>query len=393
MDTLLAIPLSLNTLGALFSLPFLYFVYQTRYWYRPDLLKRFDLLLQGVLILLGAAVFWKIFQDRSLLETHFVLILLHFGILIITSLTIGRTKLERYVRSREPQASRSSQHKERKESEQSFSPAPLNEQIERLSWDQIVIDRQLKSELLATIDLLRDPSEADRYGVDVPKGILLAGPPGCGKTTIAKAMANTAGLSLFAVRSDEIVSKWVGESEKNLSLLFQAALKHAPSVIFIDEIDALGRARSGKGQQWAENLLNHLLQLIDGVVKTRGLYVIGATNRADLVDPALKRSGRLNKTIEIPLPALDERCTLFALHLSRLQIEDGVEIEELAQATRGASGADIKEICNQAGLRAFQREAGSKSKSYIVTRFDLDSALSEFLSNRNGPQPLAHGMN
>src|SRR5690606_12336614 len=103
-----------------------------------------------------------------------------------------------------------------------------------------------------------------------------------------KAMANTANLSFFALRMDEVISKWVGESEKNLTKLFKAAQRYAPSVIFIDEIDSIGKQRSGKGQQWAENLLNHLLQLIDGVVKTEGLYVIGATNRVDLVDSALK---------------------------------------------------------------------------------------------------------
>ncbi len=179
---------------------------------------------------------------------------------------------------------------------------------------------------------------------------------------------------------DEVVSKWVGESEKNLSALFQAAQKHAPAVIFIDEIDSIGKARGGESNAvWAENLLNHLLQLIDGVIRCDGLYIVGATNRADLVDPALTRSGRLNKSIAVPLPSFEQRIQLFQLFLQKLHLSDAINIEALASITEGKSGADIKAICNQAGINAFKRESAEEKRNYLVHYEDLEIALAEHL--------------
>ena len=273
-----------------------------------------------------------------------------------------------------------------------YSPKPLNDEIEELSWDNLIIGSQLKSELQSVITLLKDPSGAANYGIDIPKGILLEGPPGTGKTTLAKVVANTAGLAFFSLRMDEVISKWVGDSEKNLSRLFSAAQSHAPSVIFIDEVDSIGKSRSSNSAAWADNLLNHLLQLIDGVVKTKGIYVIAATNRSELVDPALKRPGRLNKVILVPLPNTTNRKRMFDLHLSKLRLAPGVDVDSLARLTHGASGATIKAICNQAGLNAFQREAElpKKERSGIVNPADLESALNEFCP---APQANAVGSN
>ena len=259
------------------------------------------------------------------------------------------------------------------------SVAPLNEQIEKASWSDLVIDDHLREELQSVVALLQDPQAAKNYGIELPKGILLNGPPGTGKTTVARIIASTAGLSFFVLQLNEILSKWVGESERNLTRLFKAAAKHAPSVIFIDELDSIGKNRAEGNAQHADILLNHLLQLIDGVIKRDGIYVIGATNRADLVDPALKRGGRLNRVIEVPLPDFEARRAIFSMYLAKLKITDRVDYDVLAKVTEGKSAADIKSICNQAGLNAFKRETALGSKEYVVRASDIIEAVKEFV--------------
>lgn len=367
-----SLQLSNITLLVLFALPFSYFAFHARYWYRPDALKKIDFLLSAAAIVLSGVVLFKGIATGKPSTDELILALLHLGPLVLTLLIVsqgGGLKM----------GTRSTAAEKKSGAHERYSPQPLNPQVEKLGWEDLVIDDDLREELFSVIKLLKDPETAKRYGVEVPKGILLNGPPGTGKTTIAKVMASSAGLAFFALKMDEVVSKWVGESEKNLSTLFLAAQKYAPAVIFIDEVDSIGKARSGAGQQWAENLLNHLLQLVDGVIKTRGLYIIAATNRADLVDPALRRAGRLSKTIEIPLPDFSARAQLFAINFSKLKTQEGIDLNELASVTEGRSGADIKEICNRAGLNAFKRESSSKKRDYRVTIDDVERALNEVL--------------
>ena len=374
MGFLQSFNLSLVSLLVVFFLPFSYFLYHSKYAHRAASLRRVDFVLSAAAYTLCVLVLLKVaLQARSANLDFRLLGLLHLGPLLLTLLIVGHNR--KAGRAAGAAAAQSG-------GETGYKPIPLNSEIEKLSWDDLVISKALKQELLSVIELLKAPATAKRYGIAVPKGILFQGPPGTGKTSIAKVVAGTAKLSFFALRMDEVVSKWVGESEKNLSILFEAAQRNAPAVIFIDEVDSIGKSRSGGGAVWADNLLNHLLQLIDGVVKVEGLYIIAATNRSELVDEALKRPGRLNKVIEIPLPDFEGRKEIFRRNLARLPLAGDVDLEYLAGCTVGQSGAVIKEICNQAGLNAFQREShnGKGKRDYSVNWDDIDGALYEFVS-------------
>lgn len=363
----------LNNLSLLLTLllPFSYYIYQAKYWYLPDRIRFCDFLLRTVTIIFAAILLIKLSQtvqqqDRALSE----LALLHLAPLVLALLAISHgKKAERRGATEDLGEVRVAAAKERK-------PGT----IEKIGWQDLIVNDDLKEELNSVVNLLRDPKTAGQYGIAVPKGILLSGPPGTGKTSIAKVMANTAGLSFFVLRADDVVSKWVGESEKNLTSLFEQAAASAPAVLFIDEIDSLGKKRSGGDSSHSDNLVNHLLQLIDGVIKVEGLYIIAATNRPDLVDQALKRAGRLNRVIEIALPDRESRRKLFELYLSKLKVADDVDIDILAEVTEGNSPADICEICNQAGLQAYRRESasGNKSRNFVIQSVDLEASLDLF---------------
>lgn len=326
----------------------------------------------------------KMAQMRTIDWAALHLPLLHLIGPILTILAIRKTRFDRWLNKRFFGAPAGEQKTASKapptDTKAQFAPLVMSNKSDQVSWSDIIINHSLKEQLLSTIELLQSPQQAHKYGIDVPKGMIFHGPPGTGKTTIARAFAGTAGLNFFAVKADDIISKWVGESEKNLTQLFQAAEKHRPAVVFIDEIDTIGRTRGDKSQAWAENLLNHFLQLLDGIVKMEGVYVIGATNRIDLVDDALKRSGRLSKSIEIAAPDLTARTELFRTFLRRLHLDDCIELPYLAQMTEGCTGADIKEICNQAGLNAFNRESKrGNSRQYLVTEHDLFHAIEQHM--------------
>ncbi len=377
MPSVYDLPISITTLLALTILPFAYYCYQAKYWYDQPRLALYDFIAQALGLVLGVLLIGRGY--KAVVDTapeQIQLIAAHLAILVLLFLAIARGKTQ--------QSNTMASNSTTRPKERSGGPVnPRNSEIEVVAWDDLIIDQATKDELDSVIDLLKNPKSAKSYGIALPKGILFNGPPGTGKTTIARAVAARAGLNFYVLRTNEIVSKWVGESEKNLTQLFEAASKNAPAIIFIDEIDSLGKKRSEGAASHSDALLNHLLQLIDGVIKTDGVYVIAATNRAELVDSALRRAGRLNRVIEIGLPDLSARKKLFAIYSRNLKLATDVDLSLLAEATEGNSGADIKAICNQAGLHTFQREQKlpPNKRSQLVTSEDIEHALLAFPLN------------
>jgi SpoVK/Ycf46/Vps4 family AAA+-type ATPase len=240
--------------------------------------------------------------------------------------------------------------------------------VEDWTWDRLVLDEDVKAELRQVQALVADPGLARAYGVDVPSGLLLAGPPGTGKTTIARVFAAQAGFSFYPQTAADLTSKWVGESEAGIVRLFARARDNAPSIIFIDEIDAVAGARSETGSSYLDRTLTQLLAEIDGMTEQRGVFVMAATNRPDLLDPALLRGGRLSRTITVPLPDLGARRRLLDLFCRTMPVH-GVDLDRLAAQTDGYSGADLEALCQQAALRSMMSAQGSGTPGITPTAF------------------------
>ena len=213
-----------------------------------------------------------------------------------------------------------------------------------------------KQEMQEIVDFLKNPQKYTELGGKIPKGALLVGPPGTGKTLLAKAVAGEAGVPFFSMSGSDFVEMFVGVGASRVRDLFQQAKSKAPCIIFIDEIDAVGRARSKNpamgGNDERENTLNALLTEMDGFGTNSGIITLAATNRADMLDSALLRAGRFDRQIHVDLPDLNERKEVFNVHLKPLKLDDSVDVDFLARQTPGFSGADIANVCNEAALIA-----------------------------------------
>lgn len=265
-----------------------------------------------------------------------------------------------------------------KEAMETVNPSSLREtvvQVPDVKWDDIGGLEQTKKELQEMIQFpLQYPDKYEQLGLNPSRGVLLFGPPGTGKTLLAKAVANECQSNFISVKGPELLTMWFGESEAKVREVFDKARSAAPCVLFFDELDSIGRARGGAGSHEAsDRVMNQLLTEIDGLSSKKTVYVMGATNRPDILDPALTRPGRLDQVIYIPMPDFDARYEIFKAILRKVVINTGKGTAEdiykkLADATEGYTGADIAEICHRASQFAIRQavEALSTKKKAIA---------------------------
>jgi transitional endoplasmic reticulum ATPase len=263
-------------------------------------------------------------------------------------------------------------------------PSALREvqvQIPDVSWDDVGGLDELKDELREAVEWpIKHKDAYDYVNVETPKGVLLHGPPGTGKTLIAKALAKMTESNFISIKGPELLSKWVGESEKGVREIFRKARQAAPCIIFLDEIDSLVPRRSSgnSDSHVTENIVSQILTEIDGLEELHNVLIIGATNRLDIVDEALLRPGRFDRIIEVGNPDSKGRKHIFEIHTKKKPLEGNVDIKKLVEITDGFSGAEIASITNRAALVALKRYVSGKSqniKEIKITQQDLIDAV------------------
>jgi len=259
-------------------------------------------------------------------------------------------------------------------------------EVPNVHWDDVGGHESLKARLIESVEWpLHYAHLFEQAGTRPPKGILLSGPPGCGKTLLAKAIANESRVNFISVKGPALLSKYVGESEQGVRDIFRKAKQASPCIIFFDEIDSLVPARGGGSTEShvAARVLSQFLAELDGIEELKGILVLGATNRADMLDPAVLRPGRFDEVIEIPAPEEKDREDIFRVHLRNKPLEEGVDPSDLAARSEGFSGAEIASVCNKAALMAVRRAVTSlrqnpdKKIKMTVKRSDIETALTE----------------
>src|SRR5207249_4299134 len=229
----------------------------------------------------------------------------------------------------------------------------------------------VKQEIREVVDFLKMPARFKEIGARIPKGVLLVGPPGTGKTLLARAVAGEAGVPFMSVTGSDFMEMFVGVGASRVRDLFQTARKQAPAIIFVDEIDSIGRKRGaglGGGHDEREQTLNQMLAEMDGFETSEGIVIMAATNRPDILDPALLRPGRFDRQIVVPLPEYEERLAILKVHSRDKRLGATVDLETMAKGTPGMSGADLANLVNEAALFAVRR--GSRQ----IERIDFESA-------------------
>ena len=248
------------------------------------------------------------------------------------------------------------------------------ENANRITFKDVAGQEGAKQEVQEIVDFLKQPQKYTELGGKIPKGALLVGPPGTGKTLLAKAVAGEADVPFFSMSGSDFVEMFVGVGASRVRDLFRQAKEKAPCIIFIDEIDAVGRARSKSpsmgGNDERESTLNQLLTEMDGFGTNSGVIILAATNRADILDKALLRAGRFDRQIHVDLPDLNERKAVFEVHLKPLKLDDTVDPDTLARQTPGFSGADIANVCNEAALIAARHQKNAVGKQDFLDAVD-----------------------
>ena len=252
----------------------------------------------------------------------------------------------------------------------------LTEHRDKVTFRDVAGIDEAKSELEEVVEFLRDPSRFQKLGGKIPKGVLLVGPPGTGKTLLAKAVAGEAGVPFFTISGSDFVEMFVGVGASRVRDMFEQGKKNSPCIIFIDEIDAMGRHRGaglGGGNDEREQTLNQLLVEMDGFDATEGVILIAATNRPDVLDPALLRPGRFDRQVVVPNPDIKGRHMILGVHTRKLALAPDVDISVIARGTPGFSGADLANLANEAALLAARRN------KRLVTMLDFEDAKDKVL--------------
>lgn len=248
------------------------------------------------------------------------------------------------------------------------------ESTSKIDFKDVAGLEEAKIEVMEIVDFLKNPKKYTDLGGKIPKGALLVGPPGTGKTLLAKAVAGEANVPFFSMSGSDFVEMFVGVGASRVRDLFKQAKEKAPCIVFIDEIDAIGRARGKNanfsGNDERENTLNQLLTEMDGFASNQGVIIMAATNRADILDRALLRAGRFDRQIHVELPDSKERLEIFKVHLRPLKLEEGFDITFLAKQTPGFSGADIANVCNESALIAARKNKQSVQKQDFLDAID-----------------------